>query len=71
VSGKCRTSCSRASDCAEGRVCNDEGQCLTAEAAVSSSPADGGCGCRAAGGSKTTGWIWALASVLLLRRRRA
>lgn len=71
ASGKCKTSCARASDCAAGRVCNDEGQCLVAEAAVTPHAVDQGCGCRAVRAGETGRWLWVLSSLLLLRRRRA
>lgn len=72
ASGKCRTSCQRASDCADGFVCNERGQCLAPEAVVSQSPADDdGCGCRAAGaGAARPGWLAAALALATLRRRR-
>jgi MYXO-CTERM domain-containing protein len=70
ASGKCKTSCARASDCAGGRVCDEEGQCLTPQAAASPVPTDDGCGCRTAGGTKTGGWLWVLGALLARRRRQ-
>lgn len=72
ASGKCRTSCARASDCRAGLVCNEEGQCLTPEAAViPPEHDDSGCGCRSAAGRPTPeAWLAGLALVLVRRRRR-
>lgn len=73
ASGKCRTRCRRATDCASGYVCNEKGECLAPEAAVGREPTDEGCSCRAARGSRPQAWL-ALGLVgltLTVRRRRA
>jgi MYXO-CTERM domain-containing protein len=68
--GQCGESCTASSACATGFACNpSNNQC---EKVVEPAAADdGGCGCRASGGSPRRAWLaWLVGAVLVARRRR-
>ncbi len=73
-SGACNKVCSNGStDCATGYACDPTSKtCIETSTGSGSSNSSGGCGCRAAGGSRESGapWLLLLGLGLLVARRR-
>lgn len=62
----CRVTCSALDDCAPGNVCTSTGQCVAVGNGQGQEPG----GCNVGVGPAAGSWLFGLASLLLLRRRR-